>query len=367
MAALRLRWRVPPQDHRLIARGAASADPPLVRRIPSHPVLPRRRARPLPALLSLIGRFGLPVWFAIWTFADCRHRFGEFFASDTRIYARGALAFLEGRDPWSAAVGPFHFAGLPPTVQLFVPFALIPEDTAVIIGVAVALLSAIAIVRMLGLPWWWLMFPPLAHGVIVTNPHIFLTALLLANRGPAEALASLLKIYAIVPLAGRFRWRGLALTALGLGVSFAIAPDLWLQYAGAMAENTIRLSEESAGGFSAAIVPMLLVPMAILMGALALVDRRAASWLAVPALWPASQFFTQVFVMPLFARSAAWRSASGTAPTWLAVLVAIPSRGIVPIAISLYVVSRLWESRRIAMESRRSSLPPPAFRVAPSA
>lgn len=350
-----------------MVRAATSADPRIVRRIPSHPVLPRRRARPVPVVLSLIGRFGLPIWFATWTIADCRHRFGEFFASDTRIYARGALAFLEGRDPWSAAVGPFHFAGLPPTVQLFVPFALIPEDTAVIIGVAIALLSAIAIVRMLGLPWWWLLFPPLAHGVVVTNPHIFLTALLLANRGSAEALASLLKIYAVVPLAGRFRWRGLAFTAIGLAVSFALAPGLWFQYAGVMAENTARLTEESAGGFSAAIVPMLLVPMAMLIGTLALVDRRAASWLAVPALWPASQFFTQVFVMPLFARSGAWRSAAGTAPAWLAALVAIPSRGIVPIAISLYVVTRLWESRRLAIESRRSSLPPPAFRAAPSA
>ncbi|MBM4407329.1 MAG: hypothetical protein FJ038_01715 [Chloroflexi bacterium] len=329
--------------------------------IPAHPVAQPRAFSPLATLTSLVARFWLPAWFALWTVADIRHRLGEFFASDTRIYARGALAFFEGRDPWTAAVGPFHFAGLPTTVQLFVPFALIPEDTAVVIGFAVALLAAVAIVRTLGLPWWWLLFPPLAHGVVVTNPHVLLTALLLTNRSWAEALAGLVKIYAVVPLGGRFRWRALALTAIGIGVSFALAPHLWFQYAASMAETTARLNEEAAGGFSAAIVPMLLVPMTLLVFLLWLRDRRAGSWLAVPALWPASQFFTQTFAMPLFARGPQAGAGGPVAPAWFAALLAIPSRGVVPMAIAVYVVTRLWGARQAAAEARRSGLPPPAL------
>ena len=334
---------------------------------PWQSFVPRQRLTPVTALAQLVARFGLPAWFVLWTVADCRHRLGEFFGSDTRIYARGAAAFLDGRDPWSAAVGPFHFAGLPPTVQLYVPFALIPEDVAVAIGFVVAGLAAIAIVRTLGLPWWWLLFPPLAHGVVVANPHVLLTALLLTNRGWAEALAGLFKIYAIVPLAGRFRWRALVLTAVGLAVSFALAPQLWLSYVSTMAETTIRLTEESAGGFSAAIVPTLLLPMGAIVMALAVIDRHAASWLAVSALWPATQFFTQTLLMPLFAPVArigaeaghAVASTRAVAPAWFAALLAIPSRGVVPIAIALYVVFRLLERRRDERAARSVAPSPP--------
>jgi len=283
-----------------------------------------------------LGRVALPLWFALWTIADVSHRFGDYFASDTRIYYRATQTWLAGGDPWNAAVGPFHFAGLPPTVQLFVPFTWLPEDVAVWLGFAIGVASAIAIVRLLRLPLWWLLFPPLAHGVIVANPHIWLTALLLTGRPAAEALASLLKIYAIVPVAGRYHWRGLAWTAVALAASVAVSPHLWMGYLAEFGPTTARLAEEAAGGFSAAIVPVLVVPMAFIILALAVFDRRAASWLAVPALWPSSQFFTQTFAMPLFV--------AGGAPV-LAALLAIPSRGVVPAAIAGYVVVRLWQLR----------------------
>ena len=45
-------------------------------------------------------------------------------------------------DPWSAAVGPFNFSGLPPTVQLFAPLTLLPEEVAVWLGFFVAVASA---------------------------------------------------------------------------------------------------------------------------------------------------------------------------------------------------------------------------------
>ena len=297
------------------------------------PILARLRRH---RVVSRALPFLLPAWFALWTIADLSHRFGEFFASDTRIYYRAAQVWLAGGDPWSAAVGPFNFAGLPPTVQLFAPLTLLPEEVAVWLGFFVAVASAVAIVRMLRLPMWWLLFPPLANGVIVANPHILLTALLISSLPVLEAVASLLKIYAVVPLVGQFRVRALVITAVGLIASFALAPNLWFDYIGEMGAITARLNDESAGGFSAAIAPILLAPMAIIILALALVDRRAASWLAVPALWPASQFFNSTLAMPVLA---------GGGAAWFAAMLAIPSRGVVPIAIAIYAVVRLWQAR----------------------
>jgi hypothetical protein len=96
------------------------------------------------------------------------------------------------------------------------------------------------------------------------------------------------------------------------------------------------------GGFSAARDPRLFAVTAAAVGLLALVDRRAAGWLSVPALWPATQYFYATFALPL-------RS------PWLAAALAL-SRGksaaIVPWAIVAYAVvrvaQRLWERGRTA-------------------
>ena len=118
--------------------------------------------------------------------------------------------------------------------------------------------------------------------------------------------------------------------------TFVVSPGLWSTYLAEVGPTAGRLADEAAGGFSAAIVPALLVPMAAIIVALALLDRSAASWLAVPALWPSTQFFTQTFAMPVLATG-------GFA--WLAALLAIPSRGVVPVAIAAYVLVRLWQVR----------------------
>ena len=187
----------------------------------------RPRCRECTRFVARILPILLPAWFALWTVADLSHRFGEFFASDTRIYYRATQTWLAGGDPWSAAVGPFHFAGLPPTVQVFVPLTWLPEEAAVWLEILRRRPIGRRIDRaMLHLPAWWLLFPPLAHGVIVANPHILLTALLLSSWPTLQALAGLLKIYAVVPLVGEFRVRALVFTAIGLGVLFALAPNL---------------------------------------------------------------------------------------------------------------------------------------------
>lgn len=284
-----------------------------------------------------LGTLALASWFAVWTFLDCYWRFGPYLGSDTRIYVRAAANFIAGADPWDAAVGLFHFAGLPPTVQLFTPLTLLPENVTVAMGLAISAAAAIAIVRMLHLPAWWLLFPPLAQGVLVANPHLLLFALLLTGRPAAEAFASMLKIYAIVPVIGHFHWRGVTLTLAGLSISFVIAPSLWFGYAGELQAISARLTYEAAGGFSAAIEPILMIPMALLLIALSLIDRPAASWLAVPAMWPSSQFFNSTMAMPM-------------ARGWFAAMLAIPSRGVVPVAVALYIVARIRSARHQAIE-----------------
>jgi hypothetical protein len=56
---------------------------------------------------------------------------------------------------------------------------------------------------------------------------------------------------------------------------------------------------------------------AILIVVLALMNRRDAGWLAVPTLWPATQFFYATFVLPL-------RS------PWLAAALAVSHRVVFP-------------------------------------
>jgi hypothetical protein len=73
------------------------------------------------------------------------------------------------------------------------------------------------------------------------------------------------------------------------------------------------------------------VVVAAALGALALIDRRAAGWLAVPALWPAAEYFYATFALPL-------RS------PWLAALLAVPATqasAFVPWTIVAYAVVRL--------------------------
>src|ERR1035437_8659752 len=55
----------------------------------------------------------------------------------------------------------------------------------------------------------------------------------------------------------------------------------------------------TGGGYSATRDPRLFAITAASIGALLLLDYRAAFWLAVPALWPASQYFYATFAMPL--------------------------------------------------------------------
>jgi len=251
---------------------------------------------------------------------------------DAHIYYRAAADWVAGTDPWRANVTfnhhVFSYAGTPATTVLMAPFTLLSEDAYVALWLTLTAITAVWIVRRLKMPLWWLLFPPLTEAMFSGNPQIVIFGLLLVGGSVAAAISVALKIYAVVPLVGERRIRdaiaGLALTA----ATFALAPGLWRNYVVEFGAISARLAHESDKGFSAYYFPLLLVPVAVLLGLLALRDRRTAGWLAVPALWPASEFHYSTFAMPVMS-------------PLLAVLLAIPSQQLPPVAIALEATRRL--------------------------
>jgi hypothetical protein len=275
----------------------------------------------------------LPAYFLMLSVMDTSRHYPEALGIDARIYLRAAMAFRLGEDPWQAVVlkpsgDPLHFAALPPTVVALWPFTFLPERVAVWLFIWLAVLSAFWIIRRLGLPLWWLLFPPLVQGVFVANPQILLLALLLGSSPLLAALAPMLKIYAVAPLIGERRVRAILLTGAFLMASVVLFPDLWSQYVGASNDVARRLFEEASGGYSATGTSTpLLVAALVGLGLLALYDFRAAGWLAAPALVPASQLHLSTMAMPVLAR----------APNiWMTVLLAAPVRGLPSAVIAVY-------------------------------
>jgi hypothetical protein len=156
-------------------------------------------------------------------------------------------------------------------------------------------------------------------------------ALLLSGSKWLQALAVPMKAYAVIPMVGERQWRALLLVTVGVAVSVILFWPLWTQYAADYASTQDWIVGATHGGFSAARDPRLLVLALAAIGLLALMDRRSAGWLAVPAVWPATQYFYATFALPL---RSPWLAAA------LAVGVHRPQAG-VPWAIIAYVLVRL--------------------------
>ena len=151
---------------------------------------------------------------------------------DARIYYRGSAAWLAGTSPWEAYVGravePAHYAALPTTVVLLAPFTFLPEDAFVALSMVAGAVAAVYTVRALHLPWWYLLFPPLVAGVLSGNPSTLVIALLVSSRPALQAVAALLKVYAIVPPGLLLRWRTVAWAAAFTALTLLAAP-LWIR------------------------------------------------------------------------------------------------------------------------------------------
>lgn len=284
----------------------------------------------------VVGAVVLPAWFAFWSVAWLRLSFssGVVVGLDTAIYRAGAAAWLAGGDPWKAHVnyphGVLSYAGLPTTTVLSAPLAIVPREVAVAVMMAVSFASALAIIRSLKLPWWWLAFPPLVIGVTAANPQILITALLLRSNRIGRAVAVLLKGYPIFPLLGELDWRAIVLSVGAAMVSLVLVAPLWITYLNEWPLITSRLITESLGGLSAygtTAFPLALVAI----GILAVIDHRAAGWLAPVALWPATEPHYGTFAMPFLRRGL------------LAAVIALPIAGVPALAVMGYTVSLLWQ------------------------
>ena len=96
-----------------------------------------------------------------------------------------------------------------------------PETVAVVAMIGLGFVGTAWALRRLGMPLWWLAFPPFVDGLYNGNPQVLLIPLLVAGLAP---IAALVKIYAVpVPLL-RGEWKAVAAAAIVLLVTIPILP-----------------------------------------------------------------------------------------------------------------------------------------------
>jgi hypothetical protein len=287
----------------------------------------------------------LVVWFTLFT---ARILMGviatDTFALDLRIYRAAAQALLAGENPWNAGVLGITFAAPPPTLLAYIPAGVLPEPVAIALYGGISVVAAVATLRVLSLPLWWILFPPLSDCLLHVNPDVFVIALLVRSSSFVPGVAIVLKIYAVIPLLLAGRWRPLA---AGLGLCLVSIP-LWPQFFEAAGSVALALPVQSGGGLSAAGT-WLLVPVVV---ALIYLWRRGAEWLAVPAIWPYAQFHYSTLALPVAARNVG-----------VALLLSVPVTFAAPLATLYYAVFIFMTGRVAAYRTRMSALehiaPPP--------
>jgi hypothetical protein len=261
-------------------------------------------------------RYWLAIWFGVVTAAAIGVRLSSnviwFF--DAQLYVAAARAWLLGADPWAVSLGGDYFAAPPPTLLVLAPFT-IPGGELVLIATVIA--GAIATVRVLRLPWWWLLFPPLVEATVSGNLQTWLIPLILW-RG--RAVAVLAKTYAVVPLALLGRWRPLAVAAAMLVITAPLIP--WVTFL-----EDLPLILGYYGDQAAYDLPLwLIVAVApVALWALWRVGRERAAWMAVPAL-VAQQWYYATFVMATGSTLAAAVAALPVAGSGLLALIALGLR-----------------------------------------
>lgn len=270
---------------------------------------------------SWFARYGLAVWFATIFLMRLSVLVGGEIGFDARLYVAATKTWLMGGEPW-IVIQNQQFAAPPPTLLLLVPFTALPPSVATAALIALAGFGVIATIRLLHLPWWWVLFPPFLDAVVNGNLQAVLVPLILAGAGP---VAALLKIYAVVPLVLTLRWRAIVVTGALLAITAPILP--WTSYVEHFADLLLALTNQSDGGLSSTAIPWL-IPIAIV--ALIFSGRDKAAWLAVPALWPSTQWYYSTLAVPAV-----------TAAPLAAALLAIPT----PLATVAAAVVVAWQAR----------------------
>lgn len=212
--------------------------------------------------------------------------------SHARIYTEAARAWLAGGDPWQVGPQDVVFAGPPPMLALFVPFAGLPDDLIRLIWVAGTAAVAIWMLRRLGLPGYWLGFPPIFQVIVLGHPEIVLVGLLLFG-GLLGGLAPLIKPYVGLVLVAERRWRAVAVGIVAFLVTLPFLP--WPQFLAELPMISATLAQQAHGD------GVFGDPLLMLVAAVALLSLgpRLALWLATPLLWPSVQPNYELMTLPV--------------------------------------------------------------------
>ena len=301
--------------------------------------LDRVRARTA-GLEAAFSKIGLPAWFVVidllWVAKP------DVFGIDARHYQRAAAAWLSGGDPWSVTeAGGIPYAAGPHTLLFYAPTNLLPLEASIALWMVVGAAASVWLVRRLGLPLWWVLFPPLTHAIWNGNPQTVMLALLVLGTGLAGGVAAALKLYALVPLA--FHPRRFVVAALVLLVTLPLVP--WQLYV----DQGLGVGSHLATAWngSAWRLPILLPPTLV---ALWVLRNRGGEWYAVPAVFPATQFYYVSTALPAL-----------VGRPLLAALLALP----VPLMTPLVVIGLAAGpelARRVGQRRSRTTSASPASR-----
>jgi hypothetical protein len=278
-----------------------------------------------------LARIGLPAWFVavdlLWITRP------DVLGIDAYHYQKAANAWLAGDDPWKVTVGGgITYAAAPHTLLFYVPTSVLPLAVAAAVWVILGLIASVWLVRRLGVPIWWLAFPPLLQSIWNGNPQTIALALLVLGGSAAASVAVLLKLYAAVPLL--VRPRSLVIAGIVVLVLLPILP--WRLYL----DDGLGIAGHltTAWNGSAWRIPILVPPTLL---ALWILRRDGAEWYAVPAAWPATQFYYVAMALPAV-----------VGRPLLAAAFALPLPLVVPVAVMALAVQKVWREGRSALAIR---------------
>jgi hypothetical protein len=208
------------------------------------------------------------------------------------VYTDAARAWLAGGNPWTVGPPAVVFAGPPPMLVPYLPFVPFGIDVVRFSWIAIDVVLAVWAIGRLGLPRYWLFFPPLFNAIALGHPEVVILGLFAAG-GAVSGLAAAIKPYALLPLIAERRWRAIAVAIGAVVASLPFLPwSLFISQAGAISSTIARQNV----GDSTFGQPLLMIVAA---GALLVLGPRRALWLAVPVLWPDAQPIYKVMTMPV--------------------------------------------------------------------
>ena len=209
---------------------------------------------------------------------------------DARHYQRAASTWLAGGDPWSVTESGIPYAAGPHTLLFYAPTSVLPLDVSTWLWLLVGVVAAVWLVRRLELPLWWLAFPPLLHGVWNGNPADDRAGAARAGQPGRRGRGGRTQAVRRDP-AARAAGAHLVIALAVLAVVTLVLPwQLYLDRGLGVGSHLQTAWNGSAWRF-----PILVIPTLV---ALWILRRQGAEWFAVPAVFPATQFYYVAMALP---------------------------------------------------------------------